>query len=232
MFRIPAPKINRLFGLFIQASRGPAAPQTDWSVVIVSGVADKPLTARGAATRQRILDVAIQEFAEHGIAGARVERIVTAANTNKAQLYSYFGSKEGLFDAIFFGSLERIMTVVPIDATDLADWAVRLYNEYLRRPDLIRLATWARLERRPTGYLVDEADRLDDDKLRAIADAQAAGIVRPGDPFDLMAMVIAMSMAWSPVSNVYAATDQEPTETHEQRRTLLYDSVRRVVTPS
>jgi len=194
-------------------------------------MADRPLTPRGAATRQRILDVATQEFAEHGIAGARVERIVAAARTNKAQLYGYFGSKEGLFDAIFFGSLERIMTVVPIDATDLADWAVRLYDEYLRRPDLIRLATWARLERRPSGYLVDEADRLDDVKLRAIADAQAAGTVRAADPFDLMAMVIAMSMAWSPVSNVYAATDQEPAEAHEQRRTLLRESVRRVVTP-
>src|SRR5947209_14837563 len=161
-------------------------------------MADKPLTSRGAATRQRILEVATQEFAEHGIAGARVERIVASARTNKAQLYGYFGSKEGLFDAIFFGSLERIMTVVPIDATDLADWAVRLYDEYLRRPDLIRLATWARLERRPAGHLVEQADRLDDHKLRAIADAQAAGIVLPGDPFDVMAMAIAMSMAWSP----------------------------------
>jgi AcrR family transcriptional regulator len=194
-------------------------------------MAGKPLTARGAATRQRILDVATREFAEHGIAGARVERIVAAAHTNKAQLYGYFGSKEGLFDAIFFGSLERIVNVVPIDATDLADWAVRLYDEYLRRPDLIRLATWARLERRPTGHLVADADRLDDTKLRAIADAQAAGHVRSGDPFDLMAMVIAMSMAWSPVSNVYAATDQEPPELHRQRRTLLRESVRRVVTP-
>lgn len=193
---------------------------------------DKPLTSRGAVTRQRILDVATQEFAEHGIAGARVERIVAAARTNKAQLYAYFGSKEGLFDAIFAGSLERIMTVVPIDATDLAGWAVRLYDEYLRRPDLIRLATWARLERRPTGHLVDDSNRLDDVKLRAIADAQAAGVVRPGDPFDLMAMVIAMSMAWSPVSNVYAASAQEPPELHEQRRTLLRDSVQRVITPN
>lgn len=171
---------------------------------------EQPQTSRGAATHQRILEVATQEFAEHGIAGARIERIITGARTNKAQLYAYFGSKERLFDAIFFGSLERIVNVVPIDAADLADWAVRLYDEYLERPDLIRLATWARLERRPTGHLVDEPDRLDDNKLRAIADAQAAGLVRRGDPFDIMAMVIAMSMAWSPVSNVYAATAQEP----------------------
>ncbi|MYW93837.1 TetR/AcrR family transcriptional regulator [Amycolatopsis rubida] len=195
-------------------------------------MADKPLTSRGTATRQRILDVATQEFAEHGIAGARVERIVAAARTNKAQLYGYFGSKEGLFDAVFSASLERIMTVVPIDAADLAGWAVRLYDEYLRRPDLIRLATWERLERRPAGHLVDDSNRLDDAKLRAIADAQAAGVVRDGEPFDLMAMVIAMSMAWSPVSNVYAASDQEALELHEQRRNLLRDSVQRVIAPS
>ncbi|MFD0021286.1 TetR family transcriptional regulator [Streptomyces sp. NPDC058382] len=191
---------------------------------------EQPLTSRGAATYQRILDVAIQEFAEHGIAGARVERIVAAARTNKAQLYSYFGSKEGLFDAIFFGSLERIVNAVPIDATDLAEWAVRLYDEYLCRPALIRLATWARLERRPAGHLVDHPDRLNDHKLRAIAEAQAAGLVRQGDPFDVMAVVIAMSMAWSPVSNVYAATAQEPPEVHERRRALLRESVRRAMT--
>ncbi|MET7810689.1 TetR family transcriptional regulator [Streptomyces sp. NPDC005395] len=188
---------------------------------------DQPLTSRGAATHRRILDVATREFAEHGIAGARVERIVAAARTNKAQLYAYFGSKDGLFDAIFFGSLDRIVNVVPIDADDLADWAVRLYDEYLRRPDLIRLATWARLERRPAGHLVDDADRRDDAKLRAIAEAQAAGRVRPGDPFDVLALVIAMSMAWSPVSNVYAATADEPEDAHERRRALLREAVGR-----
>ncbi|QKW62627.1 TetR/AcrR family transcriptional regulator [Streptomyces sp. NA03103] len=188
---------------------------------------DQPLTSRGAATHRRILDVATREFAEHGIAGARVERIVAAARTNKAQLYAYFGSKDGLFDAIFFGSLDRIVNVVPINADDLADWAVRLYDEYLRRPDLIRLATWARLERRPAGHLVDDADRRDDAKLRAIAEAQAAGRVRPGDPFDVLALVIAMSMAWSPVSNVYAATADEPEDAHERRRALLREAVSR-----
>ncbi|WP_328561175.1 TetR family transcriptional regulator [Streptomyces coelicoflavus] len=192
---------------------------------------DQPLTSRGAATHRRILDVATREFAEHGIAGARVERIVAAARTNKAQLYAYFGSKDGLFDAIFFGSLDRIVNVVPIDADDLADWAVRLYDEYLRRPDLIRLATWARLERRPAGHLVDDADRRDDAKLRAIAEAQAAGRVRPEEPFDVLALVIAMSMAWSPVSNVYAATAEEPEDVHERRRVLLRDAVRRATAP-
>ncbi len=108
--------------------------------------------------------------------------------------------------------MQRITEVVPISADDLADWAVRLYDEYLDRPDLIRLATWARLERSPAGHLMGE-DRIDAPKLAAIAAAQESGAfsdaVGAAEPFDVMAMVIAMSMAWSPVSNVYAATADE-----------------------
>ena len=190
---------------------------------------ESPQTSRGVATYQRILEAATEEFARHGIAGARIERIVKAARTNKAQLYAYFGDKERLFDAIFLSSLERITEVVPIDADDLADWAVRLYDEYLHRPDLIRLATWTRLERRPTGHLVEAHPSYEDHKLTAIAEAQAAGRVRAGDAFDIMAMVIAMSMAWSPVSNVYAASGHEPSDVHDQRRALLRDCVRRAI---
>ncbi|WP_035770074.1 TetR family transcriptional regulator [Arthrobacter castelli] len=190
---------------------------------------DSQLTARGRATRQRMLEAATEEFSCFGIAGARVDRITATARTNKAQLYSYFGSKEQLFDAIFMDSLERIMDVAPIgDASDIADWAVRLYDEYLRRPDLIRLATWARLERRPTGHLVPDAERMDDTKLAAIAAAQASGsVTASADPFDVMAMVIAMSMAWSPVSNVYAASADEDEAEHDRRRELLRISVRK-----
>jgi AcrR family transcriptional regulator len=185
--------------------------------------------SRGAATQQRLLDAATAEFAEHGIAGARVDRIVADARSNKAQLYAYFGSKDQLFDTVFSASLERIMDVVPISAHDPGDWAVRLYDEYLARPDLIRLATWARLERRPAGHLVPDADRMDQGKLADIVAAQEAGVLVPGDPFDLMALVIAMSMTWSPVSNVYAATAQEAASEHDRRRSFLRDAVRRAV---
>jgi AcrR family transcriptional regulator len=191
----------------------------------------RTLNARGEATRRRMLDAATAEFAEHGIAGARVDRIVDAARSNKAQLYDYFGSKDELFDTVFAASIERIMDVVPISAGDLADWAVRLYDEYLDRPDLIRLATWARLERRPAGHLLIDADRVDAVKLDAIAAAQGRGDVVDGDPFDVMALVIAMSMAWSPVSNVYAASRDEAAAEHERRRAFLRRAVEKAVSP-
>jgi AcrR family transcriptional regulator len=194
-----------------------------------------PATGKGEATRARIMAAATAEFARYGIAGARVDRIAADARSNKAQLYSYFTSKELLFDAVFEASLDRIVDVVPIDPTDLGDWAVRLYDEYLRRPDLIRLATWARLERRPAGHLVadDEARVREEGKLEAIRAAQADGTVGvAADPFDVMALVIAMSMAWSPVSNVYAATAEEAASEHERRRTLLRQAVGRAFPPA
>ncbi|WP_129784213.1 TetR family transcriptional regulator [Promicromonospora panici] len=191
----------------------------------------KPLTARGEATWQRILDAATEEFARFGFAGARIERVTSAARTNKAQLYGYFGTKDELFDAVLAASFRQIVDLATIDANDLPGWAVRLYDEYLARPEIVRLATWSRLERSPQGHLVAEPERMDAEKLAAIAAAQEAGVVVPGDPFDVMAMVIAMSMAWSPVSNVYAAhADEDPAE-HERRREFLREAVRRAVSP-
>ena len=51
------------------------------------------------ATRNRILDVAMREFAENGFAGARVDRNAQRAGVNKQLLYYYFDDKKGLYDA-------------------------------------------------------------------------------------------------------------------------------------
>lgn len=60
-----------------------------------------PGTERSAESRARILDSALREFAAHGLAGARTERIAAAAGVNKALLYYYFDSKEKLYSAAF-----------------------------------------------------------------------------------------------------------------------------------
>ncbi|NJP82382.1 helix-turn-helix transcriptional regulator, partial [Streptomyces sp. AA8] len=50
-----------------------------------------------ARTRQALLDAAVDEFAEHGFDGARIERIGTRAGVNKERIYQYFGNKQRLF---------------------------------------------------------------------------------------------------------------------------------------
>jgi TetR/AcrR family transcriptional regulator len=49
------------------------------------------------ATKAVILDAALKEFAEQGLAGARMDDIAKVAAVNKALLYYYFESKEQLF---------------------------------------------------------------------------------------------------------------------------------------
>jgi AcrR family transcriptional regulator len=51
-------------------------------------------------TRQEILAAAREEFAQHGLSGARVEAIAARTSTVKRMIYYYFGSKEGLYSAV------------------------------------------------------------------------------------------------------------------------------------
>jgi TetR/AcrR family transcriptional regulator len=52
------------------------------------------------ASRAAILRAAAQEFAQHGIAGARTDAIARQARVNKALLYYYFKDKETLYGAV------------------------------------------------------------------------------------------------------------------------------------
>jgi AcrR family transcriptional regulator len=188
-----------------------------------------PTTERGTATSRRILDAAAAEFAGYGFAGARIERIIAAARTNKAQVYGYFGNKEGLFDAVVADCIEQSTSALPFDAEDLPGWAVRVYDENLRNPGLVRLIAWIRLEQRPVGRWFDGTQH--EHKLEAIARAQAAGRLCPGHPFDLLTMIIAMASAWSAASTVYTATEADDPADHARRRALLQDCVTRAVLP-
>ncbi len=54
---------------------------------------------RADQTRTRILDAAVRQFSDKGLAGARTEQIAEEAGVNKALLYYYFSSKQALYDA-------------------------------------------------------------------------------------------------------------------------------------
>jgi TetR/AcrR family transcriptional regulator len=73
------------------------------------GSAGKTQTERADQTRARILDAAIGEFSESGLAGARTEQIAEAAGVNKALLYYYFKSKQALYAAALEVVAERVV---------------------------------------------------------------------------------------------------------------------------
>ncbi|MEV5989589.1 TetR/AcrR family transcriptional regulator [Streptomyces sp. NPDC052051] len=51
-------------------------------------------------TRRQIFTAATAEFAEHGLSGAKVDRIAAAAQANKQAIYLYYRNKEKLFAAV------------------------------------------------------------------------------------------------------------------------------------
>ena len=182
-------------------------------------------TPRGEATRQRLMNAAATEFAQRGIAGARVDRIVTTAQSNKAQLYQYFGSKDRLFDSVMEHHVSWLIDEVPLDATDLSAYAVALYDICLSRPALIRLAAWMRLERSPRGDLLP--GNRDAEKVALIREAQTAGDVDASfDPVDVLSMVTAIALSWSPASVQVTASAAEPEAVHVRRRSGLAAAVR------
>lgn len=67
-------------------------------------------TERADQTRARILDAAIGEFSENGLAGARTEQIAEAAGVNKALLYYYFKSKQTLYSAALEAVAGRVVS--------------------------------------------------------------------------------------------------------------------------
>ncbi|MEU3526837.1 TetR family transcriptional regulator [Streptomyces sp. NPDC038707] len=146
------------------------------------------------ATKARLLDAAIAEFAAHGIAGARVDRIASAAGANKRLIYACFGSKERLFDEVLRRAAEAGPESVPFDADDLPGYAGAVFDHLVARPDLLRLRLWKLLER-PAG-LGSEAEGF---RRRAaeVAAVQARGeLSRAMAPADLLTMVLAAAQAW------------------------------------
>lgn len=96
-------------------------------------------------TEQRILSAARAEFAAHGFAGARVERIARAADCNKQLIYHYFGNKEGLSRAVFHDMLVTHRTRFSEAPTDVDEFIARAFDHLAGDPDWVRMILWERL---------------------------------------------------------------------------------------
>ncbi|MFB7498542.1 TetR family transcriptional regulator [Streptomyces sp. NPDC056161] len=150
-------------------------------------------------TRRKILEAATEEFAEYGIAGARVDRITKNAGVNNALLYRYFGSKVDLFDIVYSRLVTEIVDAVPIDAADLPGYVGRLYDYYEARPQVVRLSAWRQLER-PEHALPQVVHEAQKDKVEQVAKAQRDGTVSAALPAqELCDLMILLSLSNTPL---------------------------------
>ena len=152
---------------------------------------------RGRETRQRVLEAAAAEFAEYGVAGARINRIAETAKASKERIYAWFGDKDALFGHVMQTGLDRLAHAVPIDA-DLVDYTVRLHNYFVNDQSAERVSMWAWLHDAETLGSFSEG-RVEGyrHKLRVIREAQERGVVdSTWKPEELLALLLAVASNW------------------------------------
>jgi AcrR family transcriptional regulator len=182
------------------------------------------------ATKKRLLEAATKEFAQRGIAGARVDRIAELAGCSKALIYDYFGNKDLLFDAVYDALVVAFVQEVPIDTSDLAGYAGRLFDQYQACPEILRLASWDILERGGIGTQLEAIQTANQHKIAEIEKEQHDGRLSDRwSPAELLALIVGMSTIW------FFATPEviklSTTEISAQRHTIT-DAVRRLVDDS
>lgn len=166
---------------------------------------------RPADRPAEILAAALEVFAERGFHSARLEEVAKKAGVSKGALYLYFETKADLFRAVVRDAISPNLEQVKAMAVAVApfDQAARLGIGMLAR----KVVT----DRRITGVVkLVIAESRNHPELatiwhetvvepgvqlmsRLIAEAQARGEVRPGDPrlfaFGLMGPMV-LSMVW------------------------------------
>jgi AcrR family transcriptional regulator len=157
-------------------------------------------------TMADILAVATREFAEKGLAGARIDVIADAMRTSKRMIYYYFGSKEGLYIAVLEEAYRRIREAeARLHLDDLApEDALRklvgaTVDYHLADPDFTRLVMTENIHR---GEFLKRSNVIQKLNVPAIDSVRKvyerglkAGLFRTGiDAVDLHMSISALSL--------------------------------------
>jgi TetR/AcrR family transcriptional regulator len=125
-------------------------------------------------SRARILDAALDEFAERGFAGARVESIARRAGLNKQLISHHFGGKEALYRAVLDERLARPggELQAPGDSGLAA-----MFERAATDTQWARLLLWEALEGLEPAVADSRRDRYAQ-RVEAVRQAQANGTLR------------------------------------------------------
>ncbi|MBL0728171.1 TetR/AcrR family transcriptional regulator [Piscinibacter sp. HJYY11] len=156
-----------------------------------------PRTRDAERSREIILLAARDEFAEHGLGGARVDRIAERAKLNKKLIYYYFADKDGLFSAVLEEAYRNIREAErQLHLDDMPpEKAVRQLTEftwryYLEHPEFLTLLNSENLHRARHIEGSERARALNTPLIEALGRilerGRASGVFRGGvDPLQL-----------------------------------------------
>jgi AcrR family transcriptional regulator len=191
-------------------------------------------------TRQNILAVARQEFAEHGLSGARVDAIAARISTTKRMIYYYFGSKEGLYLAVLeqvYGGIRALEQTLDLDRLSPVEALRQMidftFDYHEQNPDFVRLVS---VENIHHGAHLKQSATLRNLNSTVIASlatildrGRAAGLFHADiDPVDLHMMISAP--CYYRVSNRHTfgtlfARDLGRPDIRERHKRMITDSI-------
>lgn len=152
-----------------------------------------------------ILAAATQEFAQHGLGGARMDAIAETAQLNKRLIYYYFQDKDQLFQAVLEQSYreireqERALNLEALEPTAAMRALVEFtWNYYIAHPEFMTLLNSANLHRARHLKKSQRARALNSPLIEMLADilerGRKSGQFRGGiDPLQLYISIAGMS---------------------------------------
>src|SRR5215469_771761 len=194
--------------------------------------------ARSDQSRAKILAAAERAFARDGLAGARTDAMAAAAGVNKALLYYYFKSKEGLYEAVIEEHLrdlnERAIAILtaPGSARVLLLRYMNLHFDFISRRHW-HAALFQQLimkggkppERLFRKYILPRSEMLRQLLERGIR----AGELRKVDPFHTtisLAALIVFYFAAAPMLQLVGDTDPYAPANLKRRKQEVLDFIR------
>ncbi|MDF7775597.1 TetR/AcrR family transcriptional regulator [Sphingomonas sp. AOB5] len=196
--------------------------------------------ALAESTRTNILEVALAEFADKGLAGARIDEIADKTHSSKRMIYYYFGGKEELYRAVLeqayrgIREREQALEFQTLDAeAALRAMIIHTFDYHVEHPAFVRLVMNENILH---GAHISEVKEIRDrnqsvvSALQSILDKGVAeGVFRKGiDPVGLHFTISAL--CFYNVSNRYTLRaifdiDLSVAEARDKRREQVIDAV-------
>jgi len=156
-------------------------------------------------TQQEILGAAMDEFAERGLGGARIDSIAERAGVNKRLIYYYFGAKDELFLAVLeqtYRDIREAERALHLELTDPVEAVRRLvaftWNHYLAHPEFLTLLNSENLHRARHLKKSKRIREMNSPLIQTLADVlergRSKGVFRGGvDPVHLYISIAALA---------------------------------------
>ncbi len=133
-------------------------------------MSEAPRTARGRATRERIVVAAAALVRERGVAETSLDDVIERAGASKSQLYLYFEGRAALLRAVVAHNAELVLAAQEPHLRSLDSWkAIRAWLDALVE---LQVAAAAR-GGCPVGSLVGQLAEADEQARLVLADSFA-----------------------------------------------------------